>query len=84
MAYKACSIWTGLKSLGFAKTFLQRFDETLNYEELVFRPTSTLVYRAEGGLICSVLGSGITGWILVLHAFARKAITYNALGWFGH
>ena len=75
---------TELKRLGVAKTLLQRVDENLNYEELVFRPTSILGYRAEGGLIGSVLGIVITGGILVLQGFASMAITYNALGWFGH
>jgi len=48
----------------------------------VFRPTSILGYRAEGGLIGSVLGIVITGALLVLQGFASMAIAYNATGWF--
>ena len=71
-----------LQRLGTAKTLLQQVDENVNYEELVFRPTSILGYRAESGLIGSVLGIVITGGLLVLQGFASMGITYNASGWF--
>ena len=71
-----------MQRLNTAKTLLQQVDENVNYEELVFRPTSILGYRAEGGLIGSVLGIVITGAILVLQGFASMAISYNASGWF--
>ena len=72
-----------MQRLSTAKTLLQQVDENVNYEELVFRPTSILGYRAEGGLIGSVLGIVITGGLLVLQGFASMGITYNAVGWFG-
>ena len=71
-----------MQRLSIAKTLLQQVDENVNYEELVFRPTSILGYRAEGGLIGSVLGIVITGALLVLQGFASMAIAYNATGWF--
>ena len=71
-----------LQRLGTAKTLLQQVDENVNYEELVFRPTSILGHRAESGLIGSVLGIVITGGLLVLQGFASMGITYNASGWF--
>jgi len=71
-----------MQRLSTAKTLLQQVDENVNYEELVFRPTSILGYRAEGGLIGSVLGIVITGALLVLQGFASMAIAYNATGWF--
>ena len=66
-----------------AKTLVRQVDENVNYEELVFRPNAILGYRAEGGLIGSVLGIVITGALLVLQGFASMAITYDATGWFG-
>ena len=72
-----------MQRLSTAKTLLQQVDENVNYEELVFRPTAILGYRAEGGLIGSVLGIVITGALLVLQGFASMAITYDATGWFG-
>jgi hypothetical protein len=73
-----------MQRLSTAKTLLQQVDENVNYEELVFRPTAILGYRAEGGLIGSVLGIVITGALLVLQGFASMAITYDATGWFGN
>ena len=60
-----------MQRLNTAKTLLQQVDENVNYEELVFRPTSILGYRAEGGLIGSVLGIVITGAILDLARFCQ-------------
>ena len=71
-----------LARLANAKTLLQQVDENVNYEELVFRPTTILGNRAEGGLIGSVLGIVITGALLVLQGFASMEINYNAIGWF--
>lgn len=48
----------------------------------MFRPTTILGNRAEGGLIGSVLGIVITGALLVLQGFASMEINYNAIGWF--
>ena len=73
-----------LRRLTNAKTLLQQVDENLNYEELVFRPTSILGNRAESGLIGSVLGLVITGAVLVLQGFASMGVAYNATGWFGY
>ena len=72
-----------LNRLIAAKNLLQQVDENVNYEELIFRPTSILGYRAEGGLIGSILGLVITGGLLVLQDFASMSISYNSLGWFG-
>ena len=72
-----------LNRLIAAKNLLQQVDENVNYEELIFRPTSILGYRAEGGLIGSILGLVITGGLLVLHGFASMSISYNSLCWFG-
>ncbi|MCH1567977.1 MAG: hypothetical protein L7U47_01035 [Alphaproteobacteria bacterium] len=72
-----------MQRLVTAKTLLQQVDENVNYEELVFRPTSILGYRAEGGLIGSILGIVITGALLILQGFASMGINYSSIGWFG-
>ena len=63
-----------LNRLIAAKNLLQQVDENFNYEELIFRPTSILGYRAEGGLIGSILGLVITGGLLVLQGFSSMSI----------
>ncbi len=72
-----------LQRLNTAKNLLQQVDENLNFEELVFRPTSILGNRADSGLVGSVLGLVITGAVLMLQGFASMGITYGANGWFG-
>ena len=72
-----------LQRLNTAKNLLQQVDENLNFEELVFRPTSILGNRADSGLVGSVLGLVITGAVLMLQGFASMGIAYGANGWFG-
>ena len=72
-----------LQRLNTAKNLLQQVDENLNFEELVFRPTSILGNRADSGLVGSVLGIVITGAVLMLQGFTSMGITYNSNGWFG-
>ena len=72
-----------LQRLNTAKNLLQQVDENLNFEELVFRPTSILGHRADSGLIGSVLGLVVTGAVLMLQGFASMGIAYNTNGWFG-
>jgi hypothetical protein len=73
-----------LQRLNNAKTLLQQVDENLNFEELLFRPTSILGNRADNGLIGSVLGLVITGVILMIQGFASMGVIYSANGWFGY
>ena len=72
-----------LQRLNTAKNLLQQVDENLNFEELVFRPTSILGNRADSGLVGSVLGLVITGAVLMMQGFASMGIAYGANGWFG-
>ena len=65
-----------------AKMLLQQVDENLNFEELLYRPTTVLGNRADNGLIGSVLGIVVTLALLALQGFASTGVSYDVTGWF--
>ena len=71
-----------LESLLAAKALLQQVDENVNFEELVFRPTTILGNKADGTLIGSILSIIITGALLSLQGFASTGMGYDPMGWF--
>jgi len=63
------------------KNILRQFDESVNFEEIIYKTTSVLDYRADNGMIGSVLGVLITGSLLAVQGFGDTAIAYTANGW---
>ena len=58
------------------KDFLEQVDESINYKELIYKPTTILGYA---GVIGSVLGV-LTGF--AVQGFVSTGMEYDAAGWF--
>ncbi len=64
-----------------AKDVLRQIDENINFMEIIYRPISLLGYRADSGLIGSILGLMITGCLLAIQGFVESDLTYSTTGW---
>jgi hypothetical protein len=65
-----------------AKALLQQVDESINYKELIYKPTTIVGIAANNGVIGSILGLIITGCLLAVQGFVTTGIEYDAIGWF--
>tara|TARA_A100000164_G_scaffold240693_1_gene213942 strand:- start:319 stop:1203 length:885 start_codon:yes stop_codon:yes gene_type:complete len=65
-----------------AKALLEQVDESINYKELIYKPTTILGYAANNGVIGSVLGLVLTGCLFAVQGFVSTGIEYDAAGWF--
>jgi hypothetical protein len=71
-----------ITDLESAKALLQQVDESINYKELIYKPTTIVGIAANNGVIGSILGLIITGCLLAVQGFVTTGIEYNAIGWF--
>ena len=71
-----------IKDLTSAKALLEQVDESINYKELIYKPTTILGYAANNGVIGSVLGFVLTGCLFAVQAFVSTGMEYDAAGWF--
>jgi len=65
-----------------AKALLEQVDESINYRELIYKPTTILGYAANNGVIGTVFGLVLTGCLFAIQGFVSTGITYDAFGWF--
>ena len=65
-----------------AKALLEQVDESINYKELIYKPTTILGYAANNGVIGSVLGLVLTGCLFAVQGFVSTGIEYDLNGWF--
>ena len=63
------------------KNILRQFDESVNFEAIIYKPTLVLGYRADNRMIGSVLGVLVTGSLLAVQGFGDTAIAYTANRW---
>ena len=71
-----------INDLSSAKALLQQVDESINYKELIYKPTTILGYAANNGVIGSVLGLVLTGCLFAVQGFVSTGMEYDAAGWF--
>jgi hypothetical protein len=71
-----------ITDLESAKALLQQVDESINYKELIYKPTTIVGIAANNGVIGSILGLIITGCLLAVQGFVTTGIEYDAIGWF--
>ena len=71
-----------LKDLTSAKALLEQVDESINYKELIYKPTTILGYAANNGVIGSVLGLVLTGCLFAVQGFVSTGMEYDSAGWF--
>ena len=60
---------------------MRQLDKNVNFAEFIHKPTSVLGYRADNGVIGSVLGVLITGVLLAVQGFVDTGLSYSAAGW---
>ena len=63
------------------KNVVKQVDENLHFMEIIYRPTALLGYRADSGLIGSILGILVTGSLLVVQGFVDTGLSYTGTGW---
>jgi len=71
-----------ITDLQSAKALLEQVDESINYKELIYKPTTILGYPAHNGVIGSILGLVLTGFLFAVQGFVSTGIEYDASGWF--
>ena len=71
-----------ITDLTSAKALLEQVDESINYKELIYKPTTILGYAANNGVIGSVLGLVLTGCLFAVQGFVSTGIEYDPNGWF--
>ena len=55
-----------ITDLESAKALLQQVDESINYKELIYKPTTIVGIAANNGVIGSIVGFIIAGWLLAV------------------
>ncbi len=63
------------------KNVLRQLDKNVNFAEIIHKPTSVLCYRADNGVIGSVLGMLMTGVLLAVQGFVDTGLSDSAAGW---
>ena len=71
-----------LNELKSAKALLQQVDETINFHDLIHKPTKVLGHAANQNVIGSALGIIATGCFLAIEGFSGSGIFYDVSGWF--
>ncbi|MCH2269636.1 MAG: hypothetical protein MK510_03680 [SAR324 cluster bacterium] len=72
------------KQISHAKVLLQQVDESINFHELVHKPTKVMGYPATHNVIGSALGIILTGFVLAVEGFSGSGISYDLNGWFNY
>jgi hypothetical protein len=65
-----------------AKALLEQVDESINYKELIYKPTTIFGYAANNGVMGSVLSLVLTGVLFAVQGFVSTGINYDNFGWF--
>jgi hypothetical protein len=71
-----------ITDLQAAKALLQQVDESINYKELIYKPTTILGFAANNGVIGTIFGLVISGCLFAIQGFVSRGISYDVLGWF--
>ena len=71
-----------LNHLRSAKALLEQVDESINFNDLIHKPTRVLGYVANQNVIGSALGIIATGCFLAIEGFSGSGISYDLNGWF--
>ena len=72
------------KQISHAKVLLQQVDESINFHELVHKPTKVMGYPATHNVIGSALGIILTGFVLAVEGFSGSGISYDLNGRFNY
>ena len=78
------SIKDNLNELRSAKALLEQVDESINFNDLIYKPTKVLGFSANQNVIGSALGIIATGAFLAIEGFSGSGISYDINGWFNY
>ena len=78
------SIKDDLNELRSAKALLEQVDESINFNDLIYKPTKVLGFSANQNVIGSALGIIATGAFLAIEGFSGSGISYDINGWFNY
>ena len=78
------SIKDDLNELRSAKALLEQVDESINFNDLIYKPTKVLGFSANQNVIGSALGIIATGCFLAIEGFSSSGISYDINGWFNY
>ena len=78
------SIKDDLNELRSAKALLEQVDESINFNDLIYKPTKVLGFSANQNVIGSALGIIATGAFLAIEGFSGSGIYYDITGWFNY
>ena len=78
------SIKDDLNELKSAKALLEQVDESINFNDLIYKPTKVLGFSANQNVIGSALGIIATGAFLAIEGFSGSGISYDINGWFNY
>jgi hypothetical protein len=70
-----------LQDLEAAKALLVQVDESINYNELVYKPTTILGFPANNGVIGTIFGLMLSGVLFAIQGFGTNGLSYDLLGW---
>ena len=73
-----------IRQINHSKFLLQQVDESINFNELIHKPTRVMGYPATQNVIGSSLGIILTGFVLAVEGFSGSNITYDINGWFNY
>ena len=73
-----------LNELRSAKALLEQVDESINFNDLMYKPTKVLGFSANQNVIGSALGIIATGAFLAIEGFSGSGISYDINGWFNY
>ena len=73
-----------LNELRSAKALLEQVDESINFNDLIYKPTKVLGFSANQNVIGSALGIIATGAFLAIEGFSGSGISYDINGWFNY
>ena len=73
-----------IRQINHSKFLLQQVDESINFNELIYKPTRVMGYPATQNVIGSSLGIILTGFVLAVEGFSGSNITYDINGWFNY
>ena len=71
-----------LNELRSAQALLEQVDESINFHDLIHKPTKVLGHVANQSVIGSALGIIATGCFLAIEGFSGSGISYDQNGWF--
>ena len=70
-----------LQDLEAAKALLEQVDESINYNELIYKPTTIMGFPANNGVIGTIFGLLVSGILFAIQGFVTIGVSYDLMGW---